>query len=148
MRMDVRRIGPALVWSAFFISLGGRAVTQDSQDAVRPQSATVRIAVMRDRGFDWISDLADMNVTLFQQKLGGPNFADRFFNGLRRNKAIGIPYGTYQLGVYLPDFWGAVYQTVEVSAPDVLVLIDARIKPVRDEGPRPTAEGRRPTTND
>jgi len=91
-------------------------------------AATVRVAVLGDKPVYLIHELL---VLSFQEEHGKTDLADRFVDGVRKDKASGIPYGTYNSRIYVDGVWGAAEQTVKVSQPAVLVVIDTRGRPPR-----------------
>jgi hypothetical protein len=92
------------------------------------RTATVRFLIIGVKPAELVSGF---RILAFQEDSGKSDLAYRFVNGLRKDKASGIPYGTYWARVYIEGFWGAAQQKVQVSKPDVLVVIDMRPGPPR-----------------
>jgi hypothetical protein len=126
-----------LVIGLLVIACSVSDATQTKSPGDNYQTATVRIAVLKDQPTNLITGL---RVLRFQQDGEKINFADHFENGFRKDKATAIPYGVYHAQIFLDGFLGAAEVTVKVNAPDVLVLIDARNKPPRALHQRPATD--------
>jgi hypothetical protein len=117
----------AAATAVFACSLTTPATAQEKTVPLwEARTATVRIMALCGHDFDFRR--CNLKLSNFRRGGDATNLAGRFNFG----SGSGIPYGTYEAAGYFADAWPALQislGTVDVSQPDVLVVVDLRPLP-------------------
>ena len=103
MRVGSKIVLGAVVICALGLSISRTGTAQQTVVRGEEKNANVQIGILGDQPVDLINGLL---VLQFQDEHRKADLANRFVDGFRKDKASGIPYGTYKARIYVNGFAG------------------------------------------